>query len=61
MALSTQKGRSFYAFKLQVSIFGVLRGHVEKSKIQGREQNLGGEREGERVDNSFFFCGAARL
>jgi hypothetical protein len=48
MALSTQKGRSFYAFKLQISIYGVLRGHVDKSNIQGKERNLeGGERERE--------------
>jgi hypothetical protein len=47
MALSTQKGRSFYAFKLQISIYGVLRGHVDKSNIQGRERNLEGGRERE--------------
>jgi hypothetical protein len=53
MALSTQKGRSFYAFKLQISIFGVIRGHVDESNIQGREQNS--EREMENIVISFFF------
>jgi hypothetical protein len=52
MALSTQKGRSFYAFKLQISIFGVIRGHVDESNIQGREQNS--EREMESIVISFF-------
>lgn len=35
MALSTQKGRSFFAFNLQLSIF-LLRGHVGESNTLRR-------------------------
>lgn len=45
MALSTQKGCSFYAFKLQISIFSLYEGHVGESNIQEREQNSERERE----------------
>lgn len=55
MALSTQKGRSFCAFKLQISIFGPIRGHVGESNIQEREQNS--ERERESMVNSIMLAG----
>lgn len=51
MALSTQKGCSFYAFKLQMSIFGLLRGHVGESNIQEKEQHS--DRKRERIVNKF--------
>ena len=61
MALSTQKGRSFYAFKLQISIFGVIRGHVDESNIQGREQNSEREMESIVISFSFFLLGGQTL
>ena len=45
MALSTQKGCSFYAFKASNKHLWPIRGHVGERNIQEREQNSERERE----------------